>query len=140
MLNWIIVQCTRVHLKGCDSSITRFYTELARRRGEKVAIVAAARKHMRAVYIMLKEEQTYRLDNRQLEQIRFLRHKARLTGWVTGHRESHSAPLRSNGRVPVQHEYAGLGDIGEPSRGLVQSFNSRYHLEILLQGGGPSQY
>jgi len=36
--------------------------EFARRRGEKVAIVAAARKLMRAMYIMLKEEKTFRLD------------------------------------------------------------------------------
>jgi transposase len=62
LLNWIMVQCTRVHVRRCDSSITRFYTELAKRRGEKVAIVAAARKLMRAVYIMLKEGQAFRLD------------------------------------------------------------------------------
>lgn len=62
MLNWIMVQCTRVHVRWCDSSITKFYVELAKRRGEKVAIVAAARKLMRAMYIMLKEEQAFRLD------------------------------------------------------------------------------
>ena len=62
MLNWIMIQCTRVHVRWCDSSITRFYTELAKRRGEKVAIVAAARKLMRAMYIMLKEEKAFRLD------------------------------------------------------------------------------
>jgi transposase len=62
MLNWIMVQCTRVHVRWCDSAITKFYKELAKRRGEKVAIVAAARKLMRAMYIMLKEEQTFRLD------------------------------------------------------------------------------
>lgn len=62
-LSWIMIQCTRVHVRRCsDSSITRFYTELAKRRGEKVAIVAAARKLMRAICIMLKEEQTFRLD------------------------------------------------------------------------------
>lgn len=62
MLSWIMIQCTRVHVRRCDSAITRFYTELAKRRGEKVAIVAAARKLMRAMYIMLKEEQAFRLD------------------------------------------------------------------------------
>ena len=62
MLNWIMIQCTRVHVRWCDSAITKFYKELAKRRGEKVAIVAAARKLMRAMYIMLKEEQTFRLD------------------------------------------------------------------------------
>ena len=62
MLNWIMIQCTRVHVRWCDSSITKFYVELAKRRGEKVAIVAAARKLMRAMYIMLREEKTFRLD------------------------------------------------------------------------------
>jgi transposase len=63
MLNWIMVQCTRVHVHRCESSaITKFYEQVSARRGEKIAIVAAARKLMRAVYIMLKEEQAFRLD------------------------------------------------------------------------------
>ena len=62
MLNWIMIQCTRIHVRRCDSSITRFYQQVSKRRGEKVAIVAAARKLMRAIYIMLKEEQAFRLD------------------------------------------------------------------------------
>jgi transposase len=63
MLNWIMVQCTRIHVRRCvDSSITKFYEQVSRRRGDKIAIVAAARKLMRAIYIMLKEEQTFRLD------------------------------------------------------------------------------
>ena len=43
-----------------DNKILR--TGQRERRGEKIAIVAAARKLMRAVYIMLKEEQAFRLD------------------------------------------------------------------------------
>lgn len=62
LLNWIMIQCTRVHVRWCDSAITRFYKDLVKRRGEKVAIVAAARKLMRAMYIMLKEEKPFRLD------------------------------------------------------------------------------
>jgi transposase len=62
MLSWIMIQCTRVHVRRCDSAITRFYKQVSRRRGEKVAIVAAARKLMKAAYIMLKEEQPFRLD------------------------------------------------------------------------------
>lgn len=63
MLKWIMIQCTRVHVRRCESSaITRFYKQVSERRGEKVAIVAAARKLMRAVYIMLKEGQAFRLD------------------------------------------------------------------------------
>jgi hypothetical protein len=57
-----MVQCTRTHVRSCDSAITGFYNEVTKRRGEKVAIVAAARKLMRAMYIMLKEEKAFRLD------------------------------------------------------------------------------
>ena len=62
MLNWIMVQCTRVHVRKCDSVVARFYRQVSRRRGEKIAIVAAARKLMRTMYVMLKEEQAFRLD------------------------------------------------------------------------------
>ena len=63
MLNWIMIQCTRVHVRRCESSaITKFYAHVKARRGENVAIVAAARKLMRVVYIMLKGEQSFRLD------------------------------------------------------------------------------
>ena len=63
MLNWIMIQCTRVHVRRCESSaITKFYEQVSARRGEKIAIVAAARKLMRVMYMMLKEEQTFRLD------------------------------------------------------------------------------
>ena len=62
MLSWIMVQCTRVHVRRCDSAITRFYQQVSKRQGEQVAIVAAARKLMRTVYVMLKEGQAFRLD------------------------------------------------------------------------------
>ena len=62
LMNWIMIQCTRIHVRRYDSAITRFYQQVSKRRGEKVAIVAAARKLMRAIYIMLKEEQAFRLD------------------------------------------------------------------------------
>lgn len=62
MLCWIMVQCTRTHVRKYDSAITRFYQQVASRRGDKIAIIAAARKLMRAIYIMLKEEKAFRLD------------------------------------------------------------------------------
>jgi transposase len=63
MLNWIMIQCTRVHVRRCETSaITKFYAQVSARRGENIAIVAAARKLMRVVYMMLKEEQAFRLD------------------------------------------------------------------------------
>jgi transposase len=62
MLNWIMIQCVHVHVLNCNSSITRHYNRIKETRGSKVAIVAAARKLMKAIYIMLREERTFRLD------------------------------------------------------------------------------
>lgn len=56
MLNWITVQCRRIHVRRCDSAITRFYEQMSSRRGEKIAIVAAARRQMRTMCVRLKEE------------------------------------------------------------------------------------
>jgi transposase len=62
MLNWIMIQCVHVHVLNCNSSITRHYNRIKETRGSKVAIVAAARKLMKALYMMLREERTFRLD------------------------------------------------------------------------------
>jgi transposase len=63
MLNWIMVQCVHVHVVHCsNSSITRHYNRIKSRKGSKIAIVAAARKMMKAIYVMLKEERSFRLD------------------------------------------------------------------------------
>ncbi len=64
MLNWILVQCTHVHVRHCssNSSITQHYNRIKARKGSKVAIMAAARKMMCAIYVMLKEERSFRLD------------------------------------------------------------------------------
>jgi transposase len=62
MLNWIMIQCTHIHVLNCNSSITRHYNRIKETRGSKVAIVAAARKLMKAIYMMLREERTFRLD------------------------------------------------------------------------------
>ena len=44
-------------------------------RGEKETIVAAARRLMRAMYVMLNEEEPFRLDGWQPEPLRFLRQR-----------------------------------------------------------------
>lgn len=63
MLNWIMVQCIHVHVRWCrESSITRHYERIKKRKGSKIATIAAARKMMRAIYVMLKEERSFRLD------------------------------------------------------------------------------
>ncbi len=44
MLNWIMIQCTHIHVLNCNSSITKHYNKIKETRGAKIAIVAAARK------------------------------------------------------------------------------------------------
>ena len=62
MLNWIMIQCTHIHVLNCNSSITKHYNKIKETRGSNVAIVAAARKLIKAIYMMLREERTFRLD------------------------------------------------------------------------------
>lgn len=63
MLNWIMVQCTHTHVRYCQSSITMHYNKIKnRKRNNKIAIIAAARKLMRVIYVMLKEDRPFRLD------------------------------------------------------------------------------
>jgi transposase len=62
ILSWIMNQCTHVHVRSCNSSITKHYERIKARKGSKIAIVAAARKLMRCVYMMLKEDRAFRLD------------------------------------------------------------------------------
>ncbi len=62
MLNWILIQCAHIHVLNCNSSITGHYNRIKETRGNKIAIVAAARKLTCAIYMMLKEERAFRLD------------------------------------------------------------------------------
>jgi hypothetical protein len=62
MLNWIMIQCTHIHVLNCDSSVTKHYKKIKEKKGLKIAIVAAARKLACAIYMMLKEERAFRLD------------------------------------------------------------------------------
>lgn len=63
MLSWIMVQCIHVHVRWCkESSITKHFERIKKRKGSKIATIAAARKLMRAIYVMLKEDRSFRLD------------------------------------------------------------------------------
>ncbi|MEM2618530.1 MAG: hypothetical protein QW356_03455 [Candidatus Hadarchaeales archaeon] len=59
MLRWILIECLWSHLKY-DTAITRFFNRVARRRGRKIAAVAAARKLLVAIYWMLKRREEFR--------------------------------------------------------------------------------
>jgi hypothetical protein len=41
---------------------TKHYNKIKSRKGTKVAIIAAARKMMRMIYVMLKEDRSFRPD------------------------------------------------------------------------------
>ncbi len=59
-LRWILTECAKAHIRSQrDSQLTRFYTEVARRRGGSKATVAAASKLLRIVYWVLKEKRPY---------------------------------------------------------------------------------
>lgn len=50
-------------IRYCQSSITVHYNKIKnRKRNNKIAIIAAARKLMRVIYVMLKEDRPFRLD------------------------------------------------------------------------------
>jgi transposase len=59
-LRWILVECIHAHVRlEKESSLTKFYKNLARRRGSSKASVAAASKLLRIIYWILKEKRAY---------------------------------------------------------------------------------
>ena len=59
-LRWILVECIHAHVRlEKESSLTKFYKDLAKRRGSSKASVAAASKLLRIIYWILKEKRPY---------------------------------------------------------------------------------
>jgi transposase len=53
-LRWILTESVHVHTRVCpDSQLTEFYLRIARRRDKRVAVIATARKLLKAIYWML---------------------------------------------------------------------------------------
>jgi transposase len=64
-LRWILVEAARVHVQWCpESKITKHYEKIKRKRGEKIAIVAAARKLLQAIYYMLRNREPFRIESK----------------------------------------------------------------------------
>lgn len=64
-LRWMLIEGTRVHINwaqanGIETKISKHYWKLCKKKPEKVAIVAAARKMLQAIYWMLKNKEEYR--------------------------------------------------------------------------------
>ena len=61
-LRWILVEAARVHVQWCpESRITKHYEKIRVKRGENIAMVAAARKLLQVIYHMLKNKEEYRI-------------------------------------------------------------------------------
>jgi transposase len=61
-LRWILVEAARIHVQWCpESKITKHYEKIKRKRGDKIAIIAAARKLLQAIYYMLKNKESFRI-------------------------------------------------------------------------------
>jgi transposase len=59
-LRWILTECVHAHIRlEKESDLTKFYKDLAKRRGLSKAAVAAASKLLRIIYWMLKEKRSY---------------------------------------------------------------------------------
>ena len=57
-LRWMLIQCAHMHVRK-DSWITNHYQKVAKRRGKQKAVVAAARKMLKAIWWMLKEKEEF---------------------------------------------------------------------------------
>lgn len=58
-LRWILVESVHIHVRYCDSYLTRFFHKLERKKGKKVATVATARKMLKAIWWMLTTGQEF---------------------------------------------------------------------------------
>jgi transposase len=59
-LRWILMECTQTHIRTePDSSITRFYNRLVKKKGKAKATVAASMKLLKVIYWVLMEKRPY---------------------------------------------------------------------------------
>lgn len=62
-LRWILVEAARIHVQWCpESKITKHYEKIKRKRGEKITIIAAARKLLQSIYSMLRNKEPFRIE------------------------------------------------------------------------------
>jgi transposase len=60
LLRWVLQECVWMHLKNADDThLARFFYRIARRKGRKIAAVAAARKLLKVMYWMLKNKEVF---------------------------------------------------------------------------------
>lgn len=69
-MNWLWVEAEHIYVRTCrDSKFTQFYKRIARRKGNKVALVAGARKLHTIIYWMLINLERYHIQMYHLGRI-----------------------------------------------------------------------
>lgn len=62
-LRWVLTECVHSHVRYENSNITRFYTKIAKKKGNAKATVAAAAKMLRVIYWILREKREYKTSH-----------------------------------------------------------------------------
>ena len=61
-LKWILAQCAHVHVRCCNSKITKHYRKVGKKRGNNKAIIAAARELLVSIYYMLTRKGPFKIN------------------------------------------------------------------------------
>lgn len=61
-LKWILTQCVHVHIRCCNSKITKHYRRVERSRGKNKATIAAARELLVSIYYMLTKQEAFKIN------------------------------------------------------------------------------
>jgi len=60
-LKWIMNQCTHIHVRYCkESSVTRLYYRVLRKKGHGKAVTAASRKMLSCIWYMLRRGEEFK--------------------------------------------------------------------------------
>ncbi|KXB08066.1 hypothetical protein AKJ55_01500, partial [candidate division MSBL1 archaeon SCGC-AAA382M17] len=59
-LQWILIECTWIHIGCVDSQLTKYYLGKKKEKDSKRAVIATAKKMLTAIYYMLKRGEEYR--------------------------------------------------------------------------------
>ena len=57
-MRWALVQAVHIHIR-CETNLTQFYRRLAETKPGQVAVMATARKMLKVVYWMLRNDEPY---------------------------------------------------------------------------------
>jgi transposase len=61
-LKWILIQAAHIHVRCCNSPITRLFRRILKKKGYNKAIVAAARKMITIIWHMLNKKEVFKIN------------------------------------------------------------------------------